>query len=197
MQRFITWDTIEARVDGAKLNALAASFRVDPIERMELQFFNGLLRVSGSIRKFISVPFTVDIREILPSGHTVRVPIASASAFGGLPIPLLHGAAFTMGASASIFGLLGALVHYGRTSGSSFIHGQAMRYAVILFIFGLIMPGVDNYAHAGGFAGGYITSAFFNPLTRERGDHMLAAVACLFATLLAILFSVVHGLGIV
>ena len=113
---------------------------------------------------------------------------------GGLP--LLHGAAFTMGASASIFGLLGALVHYGRTSGSSFIHGQAMRYAVILFIFGLIMPGVDNYAHAGGFAGGYVTSAFFNPLTRERGDHMIAAVACLFATLLAILFSVVHGFGI-
>ena len=87
MQRFITWDTIEARVDGAKLNALAATFRVDPIERMELQFFNGLLRIAGSIRKFISVPFTVDIREILPSGHTVRVPIASASAFGGLPIP--------------------------------------------------------------------------------------------------------------
>ncbi|PYQ71721.1 MAG: rhomboid family intramembrane serine protease [Acidobacteria bacterium] len=125
--------------------------------------------------------------------------LSSATGYflGGLPIPLLHGAAFTMGASASIFGLLGALVHYGRTSGSSFIHGQAMRYAVILFIFGLIMPGVDNYAHAGGFAGGYITSAFFNPLTRERGDHMLAAVACLFATLLAILFSVVHGLGIV
>ena len=72
MQRFISWDTIEARVDGAKLNALAASFRVDPIERMELQFFNGLLRISGLIRKFISVPFTVDIREILPSGHTVR-----------------------------------------------------------------------------------------------------------------------------
>jgi rhomboid protease GluP len=115
--------------------------------------------------------------------------------FAGLP--LLPGADFTMGASASIFGLLGALVHYGRTSGSSFIHGQAMRYAVILFIFGLIMPGVDNYAHAGGFAGGYITSAFFNPLTRERGDHIIAAIACLFATLLAILFSVVHGLRIV
>jgi rhomboid protease GluP len=113
---------------------------------------------------------------------------------GGLP--LLHGAAYTMGASASIFGLLGALVHYGRTSGSSFIHGQALRYAVILFVFGLIMPGVDNYAHAGGFAGGYVTSAFFNPLTRERGDHMIAAVACLFATLVAILYSVVHGLGI-
>lgn len=114
----------------------------------------------------------------------------------GIPIPILRGASYTMGASASIFGLLGALVHYGRTSGSSYLHGQAMRYAVILFVFGLIMPGVDNYAHAGGFVGGYATSAFFNPMTRERGDHLIAAVACLFATLLAILASVLHGLGL-
>lgn len=87
MQRLISWDQFDVRVDGAKLNTLAASFRIDPIERMELQFFNGLMRIAGSIRKFISVPFTVDIREIRPSGRTVRVPIASASAFGALPIP--------------------------------------------------------------------------------------------------------------
>ncbi|MEA2240396.1 MAG: hypothetical protein QOC81_5120 [Thermoanaerobaculia bacterium] len=87
MQRFINWDALEIRVDGARINALASTFRVDPIERMELQFFNGLLRVTGSIRKFISVPFTVDIREIRAKGRIVRVPIASASAFGALPIP--------------------------------------------------------------------------------------------------------------
>src|SRR6266571_3698634 len=45
--------------------------------------------------------------------------------FAGLPIPILHGASFTIGASASIFGLLGALVHYGRSSGSSLIRGEA------------------------------------------------------------------------
>ena len=111
-----------------------------------------------------------------------------------LPVPILHGAPYTMGASASIFGLLGALVHYGRTSGSSYVHGQAMRYAVILFVFGLVMPGIDNYAHAGGFLGGYATSAFFNPMTRERGDHLLMAIGCLAVSLLAIVFSVVHGL---
>ena len=83
------------------------------------------------------------------------------------------------GASASIFGLLGALVHYGEERRSSLIRAvQAMRYAIILFVFGLIMPGVDNYAHAGGFVGGYMTSAFLHPLTRERGDHMIGA-ACL------------------
>ncbi len=113
-----------------------------------------------------------------------------------IPIPFFHGAAYTLGASAAIFGLLGALVHYGRISGSSLTYSTALRYAIILFVFGLIMPGVDNTAHLGGFLGGYATSAFFNPMTRERGDHLIAAIVCLAATLLAILFSVVRGLGI-
>ena len=54
------------------------------------------------------------------------------SSFAGayLPaIPLLHGAQFTIGASAPIFGLLGALVHYGRRGGSSDVRSEALRYA--------------------------------------------------------------------
>jgi rhomboid protease GluP len=113
-----------------------------------------------------------------------------------IQLPFFHGAAYTLGASAAIFGLLGALVHYGRISGSNLTYSTALRYAVILFVFGLIMPGVDNTAHAGGFIGGYATSAFFNPMTRERGDHLIVAIACLAATLLAILFSVLRGLNI-
>ena len=101
----------------------------------------------------------------------------------------------TVGASASIFGLLGALMHYGRKSGSSLIHGQAKQWAIIMFIYGLFMPGIDNFAHAGGFLGGYAMSALFNPLTRERGDHMLIAVLCLLATFLAIAASRLQGLG--
>jgi rhomboid protease GluP len=114
----------------------------------------------------------------------------------GPSLPLLRGASITIGASASVFGLLGALVHYGRVSGSSLIRGQATQYALILFLFGLIMPGIDNFAHAGGFAGGYAMSALFNPLTRERGDHMVAAAACLAATFLAIGASVLNGLSL-
>jgi rhomboid protease GluP len=112
------------------------------------------------------------------------------------PIPLLRGASFTVGASASIFGLLGALVHYGRKSGSSLIHGQAKQWALILFIYGLVMPGIDNFAHAGGFLGGYAMSAVFNPLTRERGDHLLIAAVCLLATFVAIVVSVYKGLSL-
>ena len=87
MKRFIEWDQIDVRVNGDKLNTLLESFRVPPIERLELQFSNGLLRVRGSIRKFISVPFTVEVAEIRASGRNVRVPLRSASAFGGIPIP--------------------------------------------------------------------------------------------------------------
>ncbi|MGE3707634.1 MAG: rhomboid family intramembrane serine protease [Vicinamibacterales bacterium] len=112
--------------------------------------------------------------------------LSSFMAAYGPPIPFFSGARFVVGASASIFGLLGALVHYGRVSGSRYIHGEALRYAIILFVFGLIMSGVDNTAHAGGFIGGYLTSMVFNPLTRERGDHIAIALALLVATLLAI-----------
>jgi|SRR5437867_3960624 len=108
------------------------------------------------------------------------------------PIPILRGAGFTVGASAPIFGLLGAMVHYGRV-GSSSVKQAALQYAVPFFLFGLIMPGVDNWAHAGGFLGGYLVSAFFNPMTRERGDHMIVAFVCLLATLLSIVWSIVTG----
>jgi rhomboid protease GluP len=147
-------------------------------------------------------PSTADI---IGPARTVIVYVVSGvcgfllSSFAGayLPaIPLLGGAGFTVGASASIFGLLGALVHYGRKSGSSLIHTQAKQWALIMFIYGLIMPGIDNFAHAGGFLGGYAMSAVFNPLTKERGDHLLIAIVCLVATFLAIVASVYKGMSL-
>jgi rhomboid protease GluP len=61
-------------------------------------------------------------------------------------------------------------------------------------VFGLLIPNIDNYAHLGGFVGGYAMSAFLNPMTRERGDHTLIAIACLAASFLAIVVSIITGL---
>jgi membrane associated rhomboid family serine protease len=112
------------------------------------------------------------------------------------PLPLLSGANFTIGASASIFGLLGALVHYGRRSGSSLIRREAVGYAGTLFVFGLLMPGVDNFAHAGGFAGGYLVASVLDPLRPERVDHMLAAIGCLLLAFVSIIYSIITGLAL-
>jgi hypothetical protein len=52
------------------------------------------------------------------------------------------------------------------------------------------MPGIDNYAHAGGFGGGYLAGRVLDPLRPERIDHMVAAIICLAASLVAIAMSV-------
>ena len=140
--------------------------------------------------------------ELFGPGRTVIIYTAggvagftlSSLAGAFLPsLPFLQTAGLTIGASAPVFGLIGALYHYGR-SGSSMVKQMAVSIMIQAVLFGLLIPGIDNYAHLGGFAGGYLTSTFLKPMTtRERGDHMLAAVFCLAATALAIAFSVVQS----
>jgi membrane associated rhomboid family serine protease len=110
-----------------------------------------------------------------------------------LPGPL-RGANVTLGASASILGLLGALVYYGRRGGSSIVRAEAMSYTMSLVIMGFLLPGIDNYAHAGGFLGGYLAGAWLDPLKPERMDHLFGAAICLGLTALAIVVSVVTAL---
>ncbi len=90
MKHFIEWDTLQVRVDGGRVNEMVKAIvgRQEPIERIDLEFHHGLLRVAGTIRKFVSVPFSVDVTEINASGTTVRVPLRSASA-AGFPLPTI------------------------------------------------------------------------------------------------------------
>jgi rhomboid protease GluP len=111
---------------------------------------------------------------------------------GGLP--LIGGAGFSVGASAPIFGLLGALVYYGRRTGSRHIGEAGLQYALFMGLFGLIMPGIDNQAHLGGFVGGYLGGLLLDPVKPERINHLVGAVACLAATLAAIGWSIVTAL---
>ncbi|MGE3277046.1 MAG: rhomboid family intramembrane serine protease [Vicinamibacterales bacterium] len=113
---------------------------------------------------------------------------------GGIPIPFLRGAQFTVGASAPIFGLLGALVYHGRRTGSSHTSEAGLQYALFLGLFGLIFPGVDNWAHLGGFAGGYVVGLLLDPLKPERIDHLVMALICLGATLVALIVSFMTAL---
>jgi rhomboid protease GluP len=113
----------------------------------------------------------------------------------GLPWPLSPGRA-TLGASASIAGLIGAIMHYGNRGGSGMARSYASRYILMLVIIGLF-PGIDNYAHAGGFGGGYLMARYLDPLKPERIDHIAIALVCLAASLLSVVVSIVHGLQFV
>jgi rhomboid protease GluP len=118
------------------------------------------------------------------------------SSFAGAYIPdflFLRGGRFTVGASASIFGLLGAIVYYGRRSGSRHVSSQAWSYTLSMGVFGLLMPGIDNWAHGGGFAAGYLTALVLDPLSPVSIDHMGFAVVCLLLSVLSVIVSVING----
>ena len=66
---------------------------------------------------------------------------------------------------------------------------------ISIVVFGLLMRGVvDNWAHLGGFVGGYWISRWLDPLKPERSDHVMAAVACLAMAAASIVASVLVGL---
>jgi rhomboid protease GluP len=145
------------------------------------------------------------IAELYGPGRMVIVYVVSgvvgfvvSSAAGAwmsfIPIPFLQGGYVTVGASASVFGLLGAAVYYGRRSGSRQVSSTAWNWAIPVFLMGFVLQGVDNYAHLGGFIGGYVVGRLLDPLTPERINHMLGGLICLVASLLAILVSFVVGL---
>ncbi|MEW6336104.1 MAG: rhomboid family intramembrane serine protease [Acidobacteriota bacterium] len=122
------------------------------------------------------------------------------SSMAGAWLPFLprfiRGAFFTVGASAPIFGLLGALVRYGQKRGSTAVGRQMLGYAAVLALMGFVMPGVDNWAHLGGFAGGWVAAAVLDPWKEERVDHVLVALLCLAATAASIVASIATGLPV-
>ena len=90
VDRFITWDALNLRVNGERVEEMARELVIRPggeLQSISLRFMNGLLRVEGIVRKFIAIPFSVDVPEIACSGTTVRVPLRSPAAFGFIPLP--------------------------------------------------------------------------------------------------------------
>ena len=139
-----------------------------------------------------------------PARMVIIYVVAGASGFllssvagAFLPaLPFLSGGQFTVGASASIAGLIGALLHYGRRGGSGMARSYASSYILMLVVYGLMLQGIDNYAHAGGFGGGYLAAMILDPLKPERIDHMVIALICLGISILAIVASVITGLAL-
>ena len=121
------------------------------------------------------------------------------SAVAGVVIPSLpfygRRAGFAVGASAAIFGLLGALIWYGRRTGQKAMSKVVWGWAAAGFLIGLL-PGIDNFAHLGGFVGGWVAARLLDPLRDERPGHVLTAIVCLVATVAAVVASVVTGLTV-
>jgi rhomboid protease GluP len=60
-----------------------------------------------------------------------------------------------------------------------------------MLVFGFLMHGVDNWAHIGGFAGGFLAGFLLDPRKQETGNHSIAALICLALTVASIVVSLV------
>jgi rhomboid protease GluP len=135
------------------------------------------------------------IRQLGPAveefyGRSRTFLVFTLSGVAGFALSNALGIAFTVGASGAVFGLLGAMVHFGRSRGGVYgvaIFRQYWQWALVLFVMGFLMPGVNNAGHAGGFLGGYLAALLLgHEATRpERPWHALAAALAAAVTVAA------------
>jgi rhomboid protease GluP len=113
----------------------------------------------------------------------------------GYWISYLFGVFWTIGASASVCGLVGAILFYGKSRGGVYgraLYKQISMWVVFLFIFGFVVPGINNWGHGGGIIAG-IGLGFllgYREKRRESIFHKLLAVTCVLATLLVLAWAV-------
>jgi rhomboid protease GluP len=113
-------------------------------------------------------------------GSSRMFTIYTAGGVIGYIISYLAGVPFTIGASAAVCSLIGALLFYGKSRGGAYgssVYREVSGWVVSLFVFGLIFPGINNWAHGGGIVGGIVIGALigYNERRRENNfDHALA-----------------------
>jgi len=117
----------------------------------------------------------------------------------GFLVSYLASVAWTVGASASVCSLAGALLYYGKSRGGMYgrtIYKQIGVWVIILFIFGLLVPMINNWGHGGGIAAG-IGLGFllgYQENKKENILHKLLAGSCAVLTLLILGWVVLSGI---
>jgi rhomboid protease GluP len=154
----------------------------------------GLLHILFNMMAFRQICPLV-IREY---GLHRTIGIYSLSGVIGFYVSYLAGVNFTIGASAAIFGLMGALIYYGKSRGG--VYGQAIfkqvgGWVLGMFLLGIMVPMINNWGHGGGLAGGILTAYLlgYQEKTREKPGHRTMAFALCLITLLTLAWAVLSG----
>ena len=105
----------------------------------------------------------------------------------GFAVSYVAGVRLTIGASAAVCSLIGASLYYGKSRGG--LYGQAIYkqiggWALGIFVFGFLFPGINNWGHGGGILGGIILGALlgYHERRREGVFHRILAGGCMALT---------------
>jgi rhomboid protease GluP len=159
----------------------------------------GILHIFFNLMSIRNIgPGVVDVYG--PARAFVIFTVAGAVGFvvSNLVPPLvgLPAAELTIGASGSIFGLLAALLVYGHKRGGHVMTTQLWQWTIMMFLMGFFLSSINNWAHAGGFAGGWVTAQAMG-FSERRESRMVQwlALGLLAITALGFVLSFIKVTG--
>ncbi len=104
----------------------------------------------------------------------------------------------TIGASAGLCGLIGASLYFGKSRGGQWghmVYRQTSGWVVSLVLIGFLMPGINNWCHAGGLLSG-IFLAWIMGYNDKRKENLFDKILGIFLALLTVWLlakSVING----
>ena len=106
-----------------------------------------------------------------------------------------------IGASAAVCGLIGATLYFGRSRGGVYGHAvyrQIGGWAIGIFMFGFLVPAINNWAHGGGMLAGAALGFLlgYRERRREKQSHKIVALCCIAVTALILLWAILSSLYI-
>lgn len=136
------------------------------------------------------------------------VTLYALSGVSGFWVSYMVGKPLTLGASAAVCGLIGALIYYGKSRGGVYgqvIYKQVGGWAIGIFAIGFMVsmmsenwphvPKIDNWAHGGGIAAGVVLGFLLGYRDRrpDRFWHRYTAFGCGLITLVALGYAISKG----
>jgi rhomboid protease GluP len=155
----------------------------------------GLLHIFFNMAAFRQLSAVV-VREY---GTRRMFAIYTLSGVAGFLVSYLAGVALTIGASAGVCGLVGAILYYGKSRGGAYgtaLYKQVGVWVIIMFVFGFVVPGINNWGHGGGIAAGALLGYFlgYDERKRESAFHKTLAALCLAATAFVLAWAILTSL---
>ena len=117
----------------------------------------------------------------------------------GFVVSVLARIPFTIGASAAVCSLIGALLFFGKSRGGYYgnaLYSQLGGWAISIFAFGFLVPGINNWGHGGGMAAGALLAYLFGyqDNRREGNFDKVLGICCMGVTFLVLLWAVLTSL---
>lgn len=124
--------------------------------------------------------------------------IYTLSGAAGFLLSVMGHVPVTIGASAGLCGLIGALLYFGRSRGGPWghrVYQQTAGWIVSLALIGFLLPNINNWGHGGGLVAGIALGWVlgYNDRKMENQTHRILSVCLMGLTALLLARPVIQG----